>query len=140
MITLVALPILIPFMLIIGMLICRSDKLARWLGPVASGLLLLLSVILFVLVQKHGVLALQMGGWEAPFGITLVVDYLSALMLIVAAVILFAVAVYALHFLPESIKINRFFIFFFGLAMGMNGSFITGDVFNLFVWFEVMLM
>ncbi len=140
MITLVALPVLIPFVLIIGMLAFRSEKLARWLGPSASGLLLLLSVFLFVLVQKHGVLALQMGGWEAPFGITLVVDYLSALMLIVAAIILFAISVYALNFLPESIKINRFFIFFFGLAMGMNGAFVTGDVFNLFVWFEVMLM
>ena len=140
MITLVALPVLIPFVLIIGMLVCRSEKLARWLGPAASGLLLLLSVFLFVLVQKHGVLALQMGGWEAPFGITLVVDYLSALMLIVAAVILFAISIYALNFLPDSIKINRFFVFFFGLTMGMNGAFITGDVFNLFVWFEVMLM
>ncbi|MFW6259897.1 MAG: proton-conducting transporter membrane subunit, partial [Tangfeifania sp.] len=140
MITLVALPVLIPFVLIIGMLVCRSEKLARWLGPAASGLLLLLSVFLFVLVQKHGVLALQMGGWEAPFGITLVVDYLSALMLIVAAVILFAISIYALNFLPDSIKINRFFVFFFGLSMGMNGAFITGDVFNLFVWFEVMLM
>jgi multicomponent Na+:H+ antiporter subunit D len=97
-------------------------------------------VVLFLLVQKHGVLALQMGGWDAPFGITLVVDYLSALMLIVAAIILFAISVYALNFLPDTIKINRFFVFFFGLAMGMNGAFITGDVFNLFVWFEVMLM
>jgi multicomponent Na+:H+ antiporter subunit D len=140
MITLVALPILIPFLLIICMLVCRSEKLARWLGPVASGLLVMLSVVLFLLVQKHGVLALQMGGWDAPFGITLVVDYLSALMLIVAAIILFAVSVYALNFLPDTIKINRFFVFFFGLAMGMNGAFITGDVFNLFVWFEVMLM
>jgi multicomponent Na+:H+ antiporter subunit D len=140
MITLVALPILIPFVLIISMLVFRSDKLARWLGPIASGLLVLISLALFLLVQKHGVLALQMGGWEAPFGITLVVDYLSALMLIVAAIILFAISVYALNFLPDSIKINRFFIFFFGLAMGMNGSFVTGDVFNLFVWFEVMLM
>ena len=140
MITLVALPVLIPFVLIIGMLVFRSAKLARWLGPGASLLLLVLSVVLFVLVQKHGVLALQMGGWKAPFGITLVVDYLSALMLIISAIILFAISVYALNFLPDSIKINRFFVFFFGLAMGMNGAFVTGDVFNLFVWFEVMLM
>ncbi|SHJ36123.1 multisubunit sodium/proton antiporter, MrpD subunit [Tangfeifania diversioriginum] len=140
MIAFVALPILIPFVLIITLLIIRSDKLARWVGPLGAGLLILLSVYLLVLVREHGVIALQMGGWEAPFGITLVVDYLSALMLVVSAIIIFSIAVYALRFLPETIKLNRFFIFFFGLTMGLNGAFVTGDVFNLFVWFEVMLM
>jgi len=140
MITFVALPILIPFSLIISLLVFRSDKLARWIGILGSGLLILLSVYLFILVQQHGVVALQMGGWEAPFGITLVVDYLSALMLIVSSLIIFSIAVYAHRFLPEEIRPNRFFVFFFGLTMGLNGAFITGDVFNLFVWFEVMLM
>ena len=140
MITFVALPILIPFALIISLLIFRSDKTARWIGLLGSGSLILISVYLFMLVQKYGVIVLQMGGWEAPFGISLVVDYLSALMLVVSALIIFPIAVYALRFLPENIRLNRFFIFFFGLTMGLNGAFITGDVFNLFVWFEVMLM
>jgi multicomponent Na+:H+ antiporter subunit D len=140
MITFVALPILIPFALIISLLVFRSDKLAHRVGIFGSGLLILLSVYLFVLVQQHGVVALQMGGWEAPFGITLVVDYLSALMLVVSSLIIFPIAVYALRFLPGEISPNRFFVFFFGLTMGMNGAFVTGDVFNLFVWFEVMLM
>jgi multicomponent Na+:H+ antiporter subunit D len=140
MITFVALPILIPFALIISLLIFRSDKTARWIGLLGSGSLILISVYLFMLVQKYGVIALQMGGWEAPFGITLVVDYLSGLMLIVSALIIFPVSIYALRFLPENMGLNRFFIFFFGLTMGLNGAFITGDVFNLFVWFEVMLM
>ncbi len=140
MITLVAFPILIPFVLIISLLFFRSDKLARWIGPLGSGILLILSVYLFTLVQEHGVIALQMGGWEAPFGISLVLDYLSALMLVVSAIIILSIAIYALRFLPEGIRLNRYYIFFFGLAMGLNGAFITGDVFNLFVWFEVMLM
>ncbi len=140
MIAFVALPILFPLILIILLLVIRSDKVARWIGPLGSGLLILLSVYLFILVQEHGVIALQMGGWEAPFGITLVLDYLSVLMLNVSAIIIFSIAVYALRFLPATIKPNRFFIFFFGLTMGLNGAFVTGDVFNLFVWFEVMLM
>lgn len=140
MISFVALPILIPFALIISLLMFRSDRLASWIGILGSGFLIVLSVYLFKLVQQHGVIALQMGGWEAPFGITLVVDYLSALMLIVSAIIIFSIAIYALRFLPDTIGLNRFFIFFFGLTMGLNGAFITGDVFNLFVWFEVMLM
>ncbi len=137
---LIAFPILLPFILIIILLIFRSDGLSRWLGPLGSGLLVLLSAWLLWLVTKHGVVALQMGGWEAPFGITLVVDYFSALMLAIASLIVFATSLYALYFLTPKIRINRFFVFFFGLVMGMNGSFITGDVFNLFVWFEVMLM
>ncbi|SHF60219.1 multisubunit sodium/proton antiporter, MrpD subunit [Mariniphaga anaerophila] len=140
MITFVALPILLPFIFIISLLVFRSDRLAGWLGVFGSGLLILLSGYLFILVQKHGVIALQMGGWEAPFGITLVVDFLSAIMLVVAALIVFSIAIYALRFLPKTIRLNRFFIFFFGLTMGLNGAFVTGDVFNLFVWFEVMLM
>ncbi len=138
--TLVALPILIPFVLIISFVFIRSERLSRWLGPAGAGILIPLVVYLFTLVRKEGVLVLQMGGWEAPFGITLVVDYLSALMLMVSALIIFAIALYALRFLPQGIKLHRFFIFFFGLTMGLNGAFVTGDVFNLFVWFEVMLM
>ena len=138
--SLIALPILFPFALIIILLLVRSDFHARWIGTMGAGLVLLLSVFLFALVRKHGVIALQMGGWEAPFGITLVMDNLSALMLVVSSLISLPVAIYALKFLTHEIRLNRFFVFFFGLIMGMNGSFITGDVFNLFVWFEVMLM
>jgi multicomponent Na+:H+ antiporter subunit D len=136
----IAFPILIPFVLIIGLLIFRSDTMARWIGPLGAVLLAVLSVYLFILVTEHGVISLQMGGWEAPFGITLVIDYLSALMLLVSALITFPVSVYALNYLSGEMRLNRFFVFFYGLTMGMNGSFITGDVFNLFVWYEVMLM
>lgn len=140
MMSFIAFPILLPFLMIIILLIIRSDIYARYIGTTGAGLLVVLSVYLFAQVREHGVIALQMGGWEAPFGITLVIDYLSALMLIVSSLISFAVSIYSLKFLTTKIRLNRFFVFFFGLIMGMNGSFITGDVFNLFVWFEVMLM
>jgi len=136
----VASPILIPFIFIILLILFRTDRLSRVLGPAGSFILVLLSVYLFKKVTETGVLTLQMGGWDAPFGITVVVDFLSALMLIISAFILFSISLYALNFLPKAISLNRFYIFFFGLSMGLNGAFVTGDVFNLFVWFEVMLM
>jgi multicomponent Na+:H+ antiporter subunit D len=136
----VSLPILLPFVLLIILLMVRSDRMARWIGPAGSALFILISFLLFGMVRKQGVVVHQVGGWEAPFGISLVVDYLSGLMLVIAAFILFSIAVYAPRFLSGEIGLNRFYIFFFGLAMGLNGAFITGDVFNLFVWFEVMLM
>src|SRR5690554_3891397 len=137
---LIAFPILFPFILLICLLLYRNETFTRWTASIGSGILLILSVYLMTRVKEHGVIALQMGGWKAPFGITLVIDYFSGLMLIVSSLIVFATALYSIQFLTKEINLNRFFVFFFGLVMGMNGSFITGDVFNLFVWFEVMLM
>lgn len=78
MMSFIAFPILLPFLMIIILLIIRSDIYARYIGTTGAGLLVVLSVYLFAQVREHGVIALQMGGWEAPFGITLVIDYLSA--------------------------------------------------------------
>jgi len=136
----VALPILIPLFLIVTLLVIKSDKIARWTGVAGSAILLVISVYIFILVRIHGILVLQAGGWEAPYGITLVADYLSILMILFTSLISLPVAIYALHFLPENISPNRFYIFFFALLTGLNGTYVTGDLFNLFVWFEVILI
>jgi multicomponent Na+:H+ antiporter subunit D len=138
--TIVALPILIPFVLAISLLFFRTPKTCRWVGPLGSLAIFVVSLMLFFSLQTTGILTLDVGGWEAPFGIVLVVDYLSALMLLVSSLILIAVSLFAIRFLPDEIPLSRFYFFFFTLTMGMNGAFITGDVFNLYVWFEVMLI
>jgi multicomponent Na+:H+ antiporter subunit D len=138
--TIVALPILIPFALAISLLVFRTPKICRWVGPLGSFAMFVVSLMLFSRLKINGILTLNMGGWDAPFGIVLVVDYLSALMLMVSSLILVAVSLFAIRFLPDEIPLPRFYFFFFTLAMGMNGAFITGDVFNLYVWFEVMLI
>jgi multicomponent Na+:H+ antiporter subunit D len=137
---LTALPILIPFIFIIILILVRSTIWARRIAIFGTILLLLVSVGLFSEVTKRGILTLTMGGWKAPFGITLVIDYLSGLMLIVSAVIALAIALYSTKFIDYPHKSHRFYVFFFSLIMGLNGAFTTGDVFNLYVWFEVMLM
>lgn len=137
---LTALPILIPFILIIIMIMVRSEKLSKWFGVLGSFVLLLVSVLIFFNLKNNGILVVQIGGWEAPFGITLVIDYLSSIMLIISSLIVFAISIYALSFLETKQRNSKFYVFFFSLVMGINGSFITGDVFNLYVWFEVMLM
>jgi multicomponent Na+:H+ antiporter subunit D len=138
--TIVALPILIPFVLAISLLFFRTPKTCRWVGPLGSLAIFVVSLMLFFRLQTNGILTLNVGGWEAPFGIVLVVDYLSVLMLLVSSLILIAVSLFAIRFLPDEIPLSRFYFFFFTLTMGMNGAFITGDVFNLYVWFEVMLI
>src|SRR5690625_5264220 len=78
-----------------------------------------------------------LGGWAAPLGIVLVVDLLSALMLLLGAMMGLATLVYALaRWHRAGVHFHPLFQLF---LMGLNGAFLTGDLFNLFVFFEVML-
>jgi multicomponent Na+:H+ antiporter subunit D len=61
-------------------------------------------------------------------------------MLLVSSLIVFTVTGYSHRFMQEDCASNRFYVFLFSLALGLNGAFLTGDIFNLFVWFEVMLL
>lgn len=104
---------------------------------------LAISGILLVLTDRHGMHTVQVGGWDAPVGITLVADRLSALMLCVSAVVLLTVIIYAVGQgvrdgdgdQPTSIFLPTYL----ALAAGLNAAFIAGDLFNLFVGFEILL-
>ncbi len=135
-----ALPILIPFVLIVIMIISRSLVFSKITGIIGSLGLLILSVIIFYKIDKQGFLVLNMAGWKSPYGITLVVDFLSGLMLTISSIIVLAISIYAYKSLSLEKGVTKFYVFFFSLIMGVNGAFITGDVFNLYVWFEVMLI
>ncbi|RKD97984.1 complex I subunit 5 family protein [Halopiger aswanensis] len=87
-----------------------------------------------------GIATYQVGDWVAPVGITLVVDGLSAFMLTMVAVLGIASLVFSTRVLPEIDRRSYYFPLFHFLALGVTGAFLTGDLFNLFVWFEVMLM
>ncbi|WP_226006913.1 complex I subunit 5 family protein [Natrinema salinisoli] len=87
-----------------------------------------------------GIATYQVGDWPAPFGITLVADGLSAFMLTMVAVLGVASLVFSTRHLPGGQGRSYYFPLFHFLALGVTGAFLTGDLFNLFVWFEVMLM
>ncbi|SHG98006.1 complex I subunit 5 family protein [Halobaculum gomorrense] len=78
--------------------------------------------------------------WQAPFGIVLVADALSAFMLALAAPVVVAAAVYSVVSVDERGQRLSYHPLFHFMVLGVSGAFLTGDVFNLFVWFEVMLM
>lgn len=84
-----------------------------------------------------GIAVYRLGGWSAPFGIVLVVDHLSALMLTLCAVLGLASLVYSMA-RWDRVGVHYHPLFQF-LLMGLNGAFLTGDIFNLFVFFEVLL-
>ncbi|MGH1478997.1 MAG: proton-conducting transporter membrane subunit, partial [Geminicoccales bacterium] len=81
-----------------------------------------------------------MGNWPAPFGITLVADLFSAVMVLAAGLVGLAVAIYALADIDHERAAGGFDSFLQILLAGVAGAFLTGDLFNLYVWFEVMLI
>jgi multicomponent K+:H+ antiporter subunit D len=88
-------------------------------------------------IWTEGVGVYAIGSWPAPFGIVLVIDRLTALMLMLTALIAFASIVYSFaHWDRVGPNFHSLFQF---LLMGLNGAFLTGDLFNLFVFFEVLL-
>lgn len=136
----IALPIFIPFLLILILILVKQNRLAQWIGVAGSALLLFVSFYLFSELKNIGIITLNMGNWKAPFGITLVLDYFSGLMLVVSSLIIFVISIYAIYFMDGEHRTNKFYVFFFSLTMGINGAFLTGDAFNLYVWFEVILI
>ena len=139
--TWLAASILIPFISAVACLLAAGRaSVARWIGVAGTGLLLASSLLLLAEVWRQGHIVLQPGDWPAPFGITLVADILSASMVCITGVVGFAVAVYSLHGVEERLVRSHYFALVNFLLMGVNGAFITGDLFNLYVWFEVMLI
>jgi len=91
-------------------------------------------------IQRSGIQAVQMGGWPAPFGITLVSDLFSAVMLVITGLMGVSVLVYSLSAIDHGRERFGYYPLFHLLLLGVSGSFLTGDLFNLYVWFEVMLI
>lgn len=136
----IILPVILPAMTAAFLVLALRHHLKgqRTVSIVVTALLLGIATFLFAQASDGTVRAYRLGDWPAPYGITLVLDRLSATLLLLTAVLALCVAVYAAggvdgrgrHFHP---------LFQFQL-MGINGAFLTGDVFNLFVFFEVMLI
>lgn len=109
-------------------------------GVLFASATFVLALYLVYVVDQADYAIIQVGDWAAPFGITLVADRFSAVMVAVASFMGAAVAVYALAEIDDS-RLRRFFFpLYLILIFGVNGAFLTGDLFNLYVWFEIMLI
>lgn len=140
MILLVA-PVLIPLASSVGcLLLWRHRNAQRALGLLAAFALLASGISLLLSVERDGIQAVQIANWPAPFGITVVADLLSAIMVTITGVIGSAAAVYSLAGIDAQHESFGFHPLFHFLLMGICGAFLTGDLFNLYVWFEVMLI
>jgi multicomponent K+:H+ antiporter subunit D len=137
---LVIAPILIPALAApLLLLLRRQPDLQRLLSLGATTLLLGAALLAYGQAADGAVRAYLLGAWPAPFGIVLVLDRLSALMVLLNATLAAIVIVYATSSRWDT-RGHHFHVLFQFQLMGINGAFLTGDVFNLFVFFEVMLI
>jgi multicomponent Na+:H+ antiporter subunit D len=118
----------------------RVISVVALLGLVANNVLLFARIDEGAGDATGGIAVSQAGGWVAPLGISLVVDRLAAMMLLVSSLMLVSVLVYAIGQHAEERRFASFHPVYLVLAGGVSGSFITGDLFNLFVAFEMMLV
>jgi multicomponent Na+:H+ antiporter subunit D len=138
---LLILPIIIPmFTGILTLFLRYSLHTQRLVSLIGTGALLGSSIALLFNVNQNGIQAAQMGNWPAPYGITLVADLFSAVMVLLAGIVGMAVVVYSLVSIDRQREQFGYHPLYQFLLMGVCGAFLTGDLFNLYVWFEVMLM
>lgn len=138
---LVVLPVMVPLATAtLGAAAWRAPRGQRVTSVAGAALGLAASLALAWRVVAIGPAATQVGGWPVPYGITLVADGLSAVMVVVAALMGLAVVVYGLAEIGGERRQVAFFPLVHVVLAGVQGAFLTGDLFNLYVCFEVMLM
>jgi len=135
------LPLLIPLLTAVACILGGASRRAqRMLSILGAGALLAAGVWLLREVDAGGIQAVQLGNWPAPFGITLVADLFSAIMVAITGFVALCVGIFALANIDPARERFGFHPLYHFLLLGVCGAFLTGDLFNLFVWFEVMLM
>ncbi|MDA5560338.1 Na+/H+ antiporter subunit D [Exiguobacterium sp. MMG028] len=141
MINLPVFPIVIPALAaIIMMFMPKRVQLQRVMALGALVITAIVSLFLVHTVSTEGIQTLNLGNWQAPFGITLVSDMLSALLVTTSTLLTLFIVWFAVHYFSDSYEGNYLYISMLFLLVGVNGAFTTGDIFNLFVFFEVFLM
>ena len=137
----IVLPLIIPIMVGVLLVFLRPYVKAQRVISLLT-MIGLAGISLYILnkVQTDGILRLDFGGWEPPFGILFVADSFAMLFVLTASVVTAICLIYAFSSIGERHEKMYFYPFVLFLVAGVNGSFLTGDMFNLFVCFEVMLL
>lgn len=135
------LPVALP--LAAGAALAAIRRRIDWHAPIALvtlALMILAEIALLAHVAVNGPVTLALGRWLPPFGIAFTVDVGGAGLALVAGVVTLAAGVFALAEINLNHRRYGFYPFLLFLIAGVSGAFLTGDVFNLYVWFEVLLI
>lgn len=136
-----ALPIVVPLLTAaLSIVFFQRARIQIALNIAGAFGLALSAAFVFITVEEAGFMTLHVGSWPAPYGITLIADPLAAVMVTVTGVVAVAVVLYATGSIDHKRIRHGFFPLVQVLLTGVCGAFLTGDLFNLYVCFEVMLM
>lgn len=138
---LVILPIIIPLITGLLLVICnRKIRLQYLLSLLATISISAVAMLLMHRAVIDGPQTLQLGNWAAPYGISLVADMFSLLLVLITSIVVLCCLLYAFASIGRERELNYFYPLVLFLLTGINGCFLTGDIFNLFVFFEVTLV
>lgn len=138
---LLIMPVIVPLITAIILIFLRKQiMLQRIITLCTLAFVVIVTVVLLNVVLTDGIIRLDFSGWLPPYGILFVGDMFALLLVATAAIVTFIAVLYAW----KTIGIEREKLFFYPLVLfmfaGISGSFLTGDIFNLYVCFEVMLL
>lgn len=128
------------FTAILQLMAWRKTVTQRFMSVIGSLLAVLVSLRLLIKVNENGILTLNASNWESPFGIVFVADLLSTSLVLITSIAGLAVSLFSSTGLNRQRMNYGYFPIFHFLVMGLNGAFLTGDIFNLYVWFEVIII
>ncbi|KQW80242.1 hypothetical protein ASC89_09100 [Devosia sp. Root413D1] len=138
---LVILPVVLALLGGAVLLMLREAREAQfWLALSIVAVIFVSDIALALRVSETGPVAMTMGRWLPPFGISFVADLTSAVFALAAAGVTLLLLVYLRMDMPDRARRDGVYPLILLLLAGVSGSFLTGDLFNLYVWFEVMLI
>ncbi|MET7970726.1 Na+/H+ antiporter subunit D [Micromonospora sp. NPDC005305] len=141
---LVPLPVVVPLLgAALTLILTNRPRLQRSVSVIGLTTTLLVAVVLLVEAYRHGPVVVRVGGWPPPVGIVLVADQLAALMLVVSSAVTLCVLLYSIGQgrgeSGETAPVSIYHPTYLVLTAGVTNAFLAGDLFNLFVGFEILL-
>jgi multicomponent Na+:H+ antiporter subunit D len=131
----IAVPLLAAF--IIPLFSRLNKRLPDILGSITTFYLLIAAAGIYFIRPYSNVLVYKMGGWAPPFGINLVLDGFSHLLLLTISLIAFLATIYSISYMNKYTAKGKYYTLFLLMLAGMNGVVLTGDLFNLYVFLEI---
>ncbi len=125
---------------VLQLFLWRRTVAHRFVSITACVIAIMMSIRLFTKVYTGDILVMEAANWKAPFGIVFVADLFSSTLVLLTSFAALAVSVFSSAGISRSRILYGYFPIFHFLVMGLNGAFLTGDIFNLYVWFEVIII
>ncbi len=138
---LIILPVIVHLLAaVLQLFLWRRTIAHRFVSITACVIAMSMAIRLFIKVYNGNILVMEAANWKAPFGIVFVADLFSSTLVLVTSFAALAVSVFSSAGISRSRILYGYFPIFHFLVMGLNGAFLTGDIFNLYVWFEVIII